>query len=123
VNDEGAGWVSGIGKIIFGFGVKIVWGTWAAGIGKGGERSGGLSQVTRGGLEDAVVVDRGDVGPGGGFVLVQEKAGSEEKRSGLRAEDAAAGCHGGLRLSAEGYHDVRKDVSLRSSWRSLWIWR
>lgn len=96
MNYEGAGWVSGIGKVIFGFGVKVVRGTWAAGTGKSSEWGWGLSQVTRGGLEDAVVVDGGDVGAGGGFGLGQEEAGSEEKRGGLRAEDAAAGCHGGL---------------------------
>jgi hypothetical protein len=37
----------------------------------------------RGGFENAVVVDGGDVGAGGGFGLRQEKARSQEKRSGL----------------------------------------
>jgi hypothetical protein len=50
----------------------------------------------RGSLEDAVVVDGSDVGPGGRFVLRQEKTRSQEKRCGLRAEEAAGGCHSGL---------------------------
>ena len=71
-------------------------GTWAAGAEKSGEWGWGLSQVTRGGLENAIAVDGGDIGPGGRFGLRQEEAGSQEKRCGLGAEDAAGGCHGGL---------------------------
>ncbi len=96
VNDEGAGGVRGIGPVVFGLGVVVVWGTWAAGAGKGGEWDWGLSQVTRGGPENAIVVDSGDVGPGCRLGLGPEKARSQEKRSGLRTEDAAGGCHSGL---------------------------
>jgi hypothetical protein len=121
VNDEGAAWVGGIGPVIFSLGVIVVRGPWAAGAGKGSEWSGGLSQVTRGGLENAVVIDGGDVGAGSRFGLGQQEAGNEEKCGGLRAEDATGSCHGGLRLLAEGYHDARKGVSVRLGWPSLWI--
>ena len=96
MNDEGARGVGGIGPVVFSLGVIVVRGSWAAGAGKGGERGWGLSQVVGGGVEDAIVIDGGDVGPGGRFGLGQEKARSQEKRCGLGAEDAAVGCHGGL---------------------------
>ncbi len=91
VNDEGAGGVGGIGPVVFGFGVVVVRGAGTAGAGKGCERGWRLSQVTAGGLEDAVVVDGGDVGAGRRFGLGQEKARGQEKRGGLRAEDTAGG--------------------------------
>jgi len=73
-----------------------VGGTWAAGAGKGSERGGRLSQITRRGLEDAVVIDNSDVGTGGRLGLRQEKARRQEKSGGLGTEDATSGCHVGL---------------------------
>jgi hypothetical protein len=96
VNDEGAGGVGGVGPIIFSFGVVVMRGAGTARTGEGGERGWGLSQVTRCGLEDAIVVDGCDVRAGGRFGLGQEKAWRQKKCCGLRAERAAGGCHGGL---------------------------
>jgi len=71
-------------------------GAWAAFRGERGEWNRGLGEIASGSLEDAVVIDGGDVRAGSGLGLRQEEAGNEEERSGLRAEDAAGGCHGGL---------------------------
>ena len=106
MNDEGAGGVRGVGPVVFGFGVIVVRGPGTAGAGVGGEGVGRLLEVGVGLRENAIVVDGGDVGPGGRFGLGQEKAGSEKKCGGLGTEDAACGSHGGVRLSAEGYHDA-----------------
>ena len=83
VDDVGAGRVGGVGPVVFGLGVIVVRGAGAAGAWKGGEWGGGLSQITCGCLYDAVVVDRGDVGPGGRFGLGPEKVRSQKKRGGL----------------------------------------
>lgn len=47
------------------------------------------------------MVDGSDVGARCWCGLGEEQARGEEKRCGLCAEDAAAGCHGGFEHSAE----------------------
>src|ERR1700733_878046 len=72
VLDVGAGRVGGVGEVILGFGVKIMWGAWAARTGKCGEWGRRLREGMRRSLEDAVVVDGCDIRVGGGLVLGQE---------------------------------------------------
>lgn len=55
----------------------------------------GLRQVMGSRLEDAVMIDRGDVGARGGLGLRQKKPWSEENCGGLRAEDSTGSCHDG----------------------------
>ncbi len=92
-----AGWVGGVGRVVFGFGVEIVRGAGAAGAEQGGEGDGGLGEVAIGLGEDAIMVDRGDVGAGGGWCWVQGLGGQEiareEDGSGLGAEGAAVNGH------------------------------
>jgi hypothetical protein len=69
VQDVRTGWVGGVGEVIFGFGVEVVWGAGAARARQGGEWNWRLVEVAVGEAEDPVVVDGGDVESGGGLDL------------------------------------------------------
>ena len=68
-NDEGASRVGGVGPVVFGLGIEIVWGARRAGARKSGKWGRRLSKVMHCGLKYAVMVDGGDVGSGGWFGL------------------------------------------------------
>ena len=101
LQDPGCGGVGGVGEVIFGFGVEVVGSAGAARSGKGREGDGRLGEIAVCLGEDAVVVDGGDVGTGGGLGLGLrlglrlgvEEARSEEEGGGLGAEDATGESH------------------------------
>jgi hypothetical protein len=99
--DPGCGGVGGVGEKVFGFGVEVVGGARAAGAEEGGERDGRLGEVAVGLGEDAVVVDGGYVGAGGGLArgfclrlsLGVQEVMSEEEGGGLSTEDSTGYSH------------------------------
>src|SRR5216683_2344063 len=115
------GWV---GPVVFGLGEEVVRAAWAAFRGERSEWSRGLGEIASGSLENAVVIDGGDVGAGacfgwGRWSLGQDARG-DEKSSGLRAE-VSAGCgHDERMLPAEEYHGGAGE-SLTMRWTIGWI--
>lgn len=108
--EVGTGGCGGIGPVVCSFGVEVVRRAGAVRCGDGGEWRWRLGEGLIGCVEDAVVVDGGYVGVGGGLRLRQQDARCEQQRGGLGAEDAASGGHGDG-LWAEEYHDGQSCVS------------
>src|SRR5258708_10258761 len=112
-----------VGPVVCGLGVEVVRGGWAELRGERGEWNRGQGEIASGGLEDAVVIDGGDVGAGacfgwGRWSLGQDARG-DEKSSGLRAE-VSAGCgHDERMLPAEEYHGGAGE-SLTMRWTIGW---
>jgi len=71
-DEVGSGGCGGVGPVVFGFGVEVVGSAGGAGRGERSEWGRRLSEGAVGGLENAVVVDGGNVGTDRGSGLGKE---------------------------------------------------